>query len=74
MPNLQTVVAEVFNMPLAEVNDELTRGVLEAWDSFNHLVLISVIEKQLGIQFTLDEVASIQSYKQLKEIVSKKHK
>lgn len=73
MKNIQTVVAEVFHISADEVNDDLARGTFEAWDSFNHLVLISEIEKQLGISFTLDEVASIQSYKQLKEIVSNKH-
>ncbi len=74
MNNLQTLVADVFHIPAAEVQGNLARGVLEAWDSFNHLVLISVIEKQLGVKFTLEEVASIQTYQQLQEIVSNKLK
>lgn len=74
MKDLQTLVSEVLNLPINDVNDNLFRGKQEEWDSFNHLVLISEIERQLGVLFTLDEVASLQSYKELKACIKSKQK
>lgn len=69
---LRQLVARVFDIPVSEVTDQLERGKLEVWDSLNHLLLISEIEKEMGIEFTTDEVLEINTFKDVRKIVSKK--
>jgi acyl carrier protein len=69
---LSTIVARVFDIPPDRVTDQLERGKLEVWDSLNHLLLINEIETELGVQFTTEEVLEINTFKDLREIISKK--
>ena len=74
MEELKKIVAKVLNVDEIKVNDSLTMGNAEQWDSFNHLLLISEIEKKIGITFSIQEVEKIKSFKDLREIVSSKSK
>ena len=74
MEGLKKIVAKVLNLDEIRVNDTLTIGNAEQWDSFNHLLLISEIEKELGITFSIQEVEKIKSFKGLREIVLSKSK
>jgi acyl carrier protein len=69
---LREVVAKSFGIPVDSVTDTLSRDNLEAWTSLNHLLLVTDVEEQLGIQLTSDEVLRIRTYKDLREIVSAK--
>jgi len=73
MEQLKKIVAKVLNVDESKV-DELTMGNTEQWDSFNHLLLISEIEKELGIKFSIQEVEKMKSFKDLKEIAFSKGK
>lgn len=72
MEELKKIVAKVLNVDEIKVNDSLTMDNAEQWDSFNHLLLISEIEKKLGITFSIQEVEKIKSFKDLRETVSNK--
>jgi acyl carrier protein len=72
MDQLTEIVARVFDIPAEQVKDDLSREKLEAWTSLIHLLLISEIETEMGVQFTSDEVLKIATFKDIKEIVSKK--
>ena len=73
MEQLKKIAAKVLNVDESKM-DELTMDNTEQWDSFNHLLLISEIEKQLGIKFSIQEVEEIKSFKNLREIASSKGK
>ena len=62
----------MFDIRPDEVVDGLTRGKFEAWDSLNHLLLISEIENELVMSFTTEEVLRIKTFKDLREIVESK--
>lgn len=72
--NLRRILSRILNLDGNSINDELTRDDVESWDSFNHLVLISEIERELGICFSLSEVEKIRSFKTLREIAVKNQK
>ena len=74
METLKNIVSRVFNVPANKINDELARDTIEEWDSFNHLLLISEVEKEIGIKFTILEVGKIKTLKELKESIAKKKK
>lgn len=72
MDQLSEIVARVFDIPVDKVIDDLSREKFETWTSLNHLLLISEIEMEMGVEFTSDEVLKITNFKELREIVSKK--
>lgn len=72
MDQLTGIVARVFDIPPERVTDDLSREKFEPWTSLNHLLLVSEIEAEMGVEFTSDEVLKIMNFKDIKEIVSKK--
>tara|TARA_Y100000310_G_scaffold333939_1_gene412542 strand:+ start:375 stop:605 length:231 start_codon:yes stop_codon:yes gene_type:complete len=74
MEQLKKIVAKVLNVDESKVDDDLTMDNAEQWDSFNHLLIISEIEKEMGVKFSIQEVEKIKSFKDLKEVVSNKGK
>lgn len=70
--NIKEIVSRVFNIDINKINDELSRDNTVEWDSFNHLLLINEIEKGMGVKFTVSEVEKINTFKELKEIISSK--
>ena len=47
MDSLKQIVSRVLNID--SINENVSRNNTEEWDSFNHLLLISEIEKELGV-------------------------
>ena len=72
MESLKNIVSRVLNVGIGKINGKLSRNDTEEWDSFNHLLLISEIEKNLGIKFTASEIDSIKTFKDLSEMVLSK--
>lgn len=72
MDQLREIVARVFDIPIDNVTDDLSREKFEMWTSLNHLLLISEIEVEMGVEFTSDEVLKITNFRDLRETVSKK--
>jgi acyl carrier protein len=72
LDQLSALVARVFDLPPNSVTDQTARGILEAWDSLNHLLLISEIEQEMHVQFTTEEVLRIKTVKDIKDVLSKK--
>ena len=70
---MKELFSRVFGVPVDQVNDDLQRGKLEVWDSLNHLLLITEIERELSVQFTTDEVLSANTFKDIKHILAKKN-
>lgn len=74
MDELKQIFVAVTSMDINDIKDETSRDNNDVWDSFNHLLLISEIEDKLKIKFTMEEVESIQNFKQLNDIVLKKRR
>lgn len=50
------IFKETFNREDSEINDSIKYEQLEGWDSMGHLMLITAIEKEYGINLLPDEV------------------
>lgn len=70
MEQLRKIMSCVLEIDNDEITDELSRNNSENWDSFNHLLLISEIEKRLGVKFSISDVAKIKTFKDLKEFIA----
>jgi|GEM_PF-2998763 acyl carrier protein len=72
MDQLENIVCNVFNTEKNKL-EKLERNTSMEWDSFNHLILISEIEKQMNISLSMKEIENIKNYQILKQIVQEKN-
>jgi acyl carrier protein len=69
MGKLKQIVAKILNIREDDVNADLSPDNTESWDSFNHLLIISEIEKDMGIQIPIDKVSEIRNFADLCKLV-----
>lgn len=72
MKDLKEIVSAILKISQQDLGDQTPRTQIPEWDSFNHLMLISELESQLNITFTMEEVGSIHCFEALKKIVQGK--
>lgn len=53
------------------INDNLRYAEVSEWDSVGHMNLIEHLEKEFDIQFDMDDMLAINSYKEGKAILKK---
>ena len=63
---LEKLLAEVLQIKVEEVTDELAMTDLDGWDSLKHMELIASIEEQLNIQLSFDEIVAMRSVGDIK--------
>jgi acyl carrier protein len=68
-PKLVEIVAELFDLEPAAVDDGLTPEDVELWDSMNHLRLVSAVEEEFQIKLSMQEIESIRSLAVLRALV-----
>lgn len=69
---LRDVFVETLNDPIFEMNPDLAKGDVEAWDSFAHINLMLGIEGEFGVEFDSDEIASLLSVGQILEALQRR--
>jgi len=66
------IASIVFGIPLDQINDEISPEKNDEWDSLQHMSLVSEIEKEFKITFSVDEAVSIKDLKSIKEMINQK--
>jgi acyl carrier protein len=69
---LVEIVAELFDLDPAAVDDALTPEAVELWDSMNHLRLVSAVEEDFGIKLSMQEIESIRSVGALRTLIEQR--
>jgi acyl carrier protein len=67
---LQSLIAEMLDLPEDEITADTRREDTESWDSLNHLQLVTAIEKEFGVKLSMDEIAATTTAGDLQRIVS----
>ena len=63
------VVTDIFELDESEVADQLTPDMVDMWDSLSQLRLVTSLEQEFDIQFSMEEIESIDTIGRLKELV-----
>ena len=71
--NFKKIISEILNLSVEKINDDLSRDSAKDWDSFNHLLLVSAIEKDFNMKFTLKEITEIKTVGEIKRIIKEKN-
>ena len=69
---VQTVFRDLFDDPSIEIFDDMTAKDIEDWDSLAHIQLISAIQDEFGVKFSLQEVVSIKNVGEFIHLISEK--
>jgi acyl carrier protein len=63
------IVARVLQVPPATVTAASSPDTLQSWDSLHHLQIVLALEEEFGIEFSVEEIAALQSVEAIVEII-----
>ena len=69
---VRDVMAGVLDVEAGDIDDRFRRDDASAWDSMNHLRLISALEEAFGIRFTMKEVGEMESFGDVRQRVAER--
>ncbi len=69
---IKNIVATVFEIPVEEINDNLSPDTIESWDSIKHMQLVVALEEEFDVQFTDEEIGDMLNFSLIKIITSDK--
>lgn len=56
---LRSIVADTLGLDATAITPDTSRGSEPAWDSLNHLRLITAVEEAFGVKLTMAQIQSI---------------
>lgn len=59
METLKELVSRVLEIDKSEINDNSSPENIKSWDSFKGLLMISELEKNFNVKFTVREVMEV---------------
>ena len=71
MKRLKSVLAKILQIKETEITDDTAPENVETWDSFNGLVIVSALEKEFNVNFTMEEITSVKNVKDIKKCLLK---
>ena len=71
LKKITEIARDVFDNDEVELTEATTAADVEEWDSLSHLSLVSDIEDEFGIRFTLAEVSGSKNVGELVDAIIK---
>ena len=71
MKRLNLLLSKVLGIDENSITDSTSPDNVESWDSFNGLMLVSELEKEFNVKFTMEEVTSVKNVKDIKNSLKK---
>ena len=68
---LQAVAAETFGCPPEMLQESTVAADIPKWDSLRHLIFVSGVEQEFGIEFDMDAIAGLTQVSDLITLVEK---
>lgn len=66
---LNEVFQDVFDDDTISVNDETTAADIEDWDSLSHITLLSAVEDEFGIEFSMGQTVKLKNIGEMVDII-----
>ena len=60
--SLKNIMSNLFDIPVDEINDNISPENCEQWDSLQHMNLIFAIEEEFGVSLTDNDVLKIRDF------------
>jgi acyl carrier protein len=69
---LISIMSEVFETNLKEIDGDIKQENIENWDSLSHLTLVVELEEFFSVSFEPDEISEMNSIQKIQYILQKK--
>ncbi len=69
---LFSAMAKALRVKETEISERTSRTNLPEWDSMNHLVLMTQVEKTFNIKFSADEISKAKSARDIMALLERK--
>jgi acyl carrier protein len=69
---IRPIMADVFDIEGGAIADDAAMGIMEQWDSGNHVKLILALEEEFGVSFAVSEIEAMNSFENVVEGVEQK--
>lgn len=69
---IRSILQRILKHDRFDIHNELTAQMVEGWDSLTHMVILTEIEKEFGIQFKLKEINKLKNMGNLIELITSK--
>ena len=70
LTNLEQLLAELLQIPVTQITDELAMKDLDVWDSLKHMELIAELEREFDVQLSFDEIVTMRSVGDIRRVLS----
>ena len=67
---VQDIMRQVFRMPHLLINETMSAADISQWNSLNHVILISELEKKYNIKFDLSDMLDIRTVQDICDKIS----
>lgn len=71
MLTLKKLVAKILDIEEEILNDESSPENISSWDSFNGLMMVSELENNFNVKFTIEEVVAVEKFKDIKDALKR---
>lgn len=69
---LESIIAEVLEIPVDQIDDSSTMENIDSWDSLRHMELVLAIEQRFKVEFTAEELLELSGVKEIKQMLGTK--
>lgn len=69
---LESLFANILREPVEAMNDETSPRNTRTWDSLKHIELVMAVEATYSVQFTMPEIASLNSLGNVRQLLEAK--
>ncbi len=71
MKRLKSILSNVLNIKEDTINDGTSPDNVDMWDSFAGLMIVSELESQFNIKFSMDEIVAVKCVGDIKEALTR---
>jgi acyl carrier protein len=66
------VFCEAFAVPAESITSQSLPDDVPKWDSLGHMTMVSILEREFGVQFEVDEVMEMATVQSILDVLAKK--
>ena len=71
MKRLKAILSKVLDISEDSIKNDTSPKNVDTWDSFNGLLLVSELEREFNVKFTMDEVTSVKCVGDIKDALNR---
>ncbi len=71
---LAEIIKESFSLKEADQKDDVVLNSLDEWESMAHMLFITRVEEHLDVEFTGNDIMTMQTIGDIKKVIAEKGK